>query len=203
VAGATILAGGFALLIVAGAQGSGKAADPAALQATALMGNIVGEKAASVLWYLLAIAAFPPACFSSFIAANSFKTTLPKVNPFISCGIGTFVAIVLAVTGVAGNAVGVFKIIGASFGPVCGAMAADYLLAGGKWSGPRAGFNPAGWISWVLGFAVGAADFIPGMTGKVPCPPVAAFVVGFVLYLVLSLIGLRSRTLEMPQQPAR
>jgi len=31
-----------------------------------------------------AIAAFPPACFSSFIAANSFKTTLPKVNPFIS-----------------------------------------------------------------------------------------------------------------------
>jgi cytosine permease len=38
---------------------------------------------------LLAIAAFPSACFSSFIAANSFKTTLPKVNPFISVGIGT------------------------------------------------------------------------------------------------------------------
>ena len=43
-----------------------------------------------------------------------------------------------------------------SFGPVCGAMAADYLLAGRKWPGPRAGFNPAGWISWIVGFAVGS-----------------------------------------------
>ena len=143
------------------------------------MDGIVGKTVAAVFMYLLAIAAFPPACFSSFIAANSFKTTLPKVNPFISCGIGTLVAIILAVTGYAGNAVGVFKIIGASFGPVCGAMAADYLLAGKKWAGPRAGFNPAGWISWLVGFAVGAADFIPGMAGKVPCPPVAAFIVGF------------------------
>ena len=107
-------------------------------------------------------------------------------------------AIILAVTGAAGNAVGVFKIIGASFGPVCGAMAADYLLAGRKWAGPRAGFNMAGWISWLVGFAVGAADFIPGMAGKVPCPPVAAFIVGFVLYTVLSKAGLESRTLEMP-----
>jgi len=199
IAGATILAGGLALLIVAGAHGAGKAADPAALQATALMGGIVGTKTAAVFMYLLAIAAFPPACFSAFIAANSFKTTLPNVNPFVSCGLGTAVAILLSATGVAGNAVGVFKIIGASFGPVCGAMAADYLLAGRRWAGPRAGFNPAGWISWVLGFAVGAADFIPGMAGKVPCPPVAAFLVGFVLYVVLAGAGLTTRRLEMPQ----
>jgi cytosine permease len=92
----------------------------------------------------------------------------------------------------------VFKIIGASFGPVCGAMAADYLLSGRKWSGPRAGFNPAGWISWVLGFLVGAADFIPGMAGKVPCPPVAAFVIGFALYVLLSVLGARTRKLPMP-----
>jgi len=196
IAGATIFAGGLALLIVAGAHGGGTAADGAALQATALMSDIVGEKQAAVLWYLLAIAAFPPACFSSFIAANSFKTTLPKVNPYISCGLGTLVAILLAVTGAAGNAVGVFKIIGASFGPVCGAMAADYLLAGRQWAGPRAGFNLAGWISWLAGFAVGAADFIPGMVGKVPCPPVAAFLVGFLLYLLLAKAGLESKTLD-------
>jgi cytosine permease len=146
----------------------------------------------------LAIAAFPAACFSAFIAANSFKTTMPKVNPFISVGIGTVAAIVLAITGVAGDAIGVFVIIGASFGPVCGSMAADFLLSGRKWAGPRAGVNLAGWISWVIGFAVGAADFIPGMAGKVPCPPVAAFIVGFVLYAVLAKIGLESETLEMP-----
>ena len=198
IAGATIFAGGAALFIVAGAHGAGIGGDQPITQASELMKPIMGDKSAAVMWYLLAIAAFPPACFSSFIAANSFRTTLPKVNPFISCGVGTAVAILLAVTGLAGNAVGVFKIIGASFGPVCGAMAADYLLAGRKWAGPRAGFNPAGWISWIVGFAVGAADFIPGMAGKVPCPPVAAFIVGFVLYAVLAVAGMQSKTLEMP-----
>ncbi len=194
----TIFAGGLALLIVAGAYGMGVAeADRGILKPPMLMGGILGTKTASVFMYLLAIAAFPPACFSSFIAANSFKTTLPKVNPLISCGLGTLVAIGLAVSGVAGNAIGVFMIIGASFGPVCGAMAADYLLAGRKWSGPRAGFNPAGWISWVAGFLVGA-ELVPGIAGNVYCPPLAAFVVGFVLYLILSQLGIRTRTLDMP-----
>ena len=147
-------------MIVAGAHGAGKAGGAPIVQTSALMTHIVGEKMAAVMWYLLAIAAFPPACFSSFIAANSFKTTLPKVNPFISCGIGTGVACLLAVSGWAGNAVGVFKIIGASFGPICGAMMVDYLLAGKKWAGPRAGFNPVGWISWAVGFIIGCAKWI-------------------------------------------
>ena len=203
VALSTVFAGGLALLIVAGAYGSGMVTGGAIIEPPRLMANIVGDKAAPVFMYLLAIAAFPPACFSAFIAANSFKTTLPKVPPWISCGLGAIVAIILAVTGWAGNAIGVFSIIGASFGPVCGAMMADYLLSGGKWAGPRAGFNPAGWISWVLGFAVGAADFIPGLAGKVPCPPVAAFIVGFVLYVLLAKAGLQSKTLQMPAAAAQ
>ena len=173
------------------------------------MSSIIGENSAAVLWYLLAIAAFPSACFSSFIAANSFKTTLPKVNPFISCGIGAIAAIFLAVTGWAGNASDMFNIIGASFGPVCGAMAADYLLSGRKWAGPRAGFNLAGWISWIVGFAVGgfnlAADLIPALSdyrGIIPVPPVAAFIVGLVLYFLLAKLGLESKKLEMPGQAA-
>ncbi len=147
--------------------------------------------------YLLAIAAFPPACFSSFIAANSFKTTLPNVKPLISCGLGTLVAVILAVTGLAGNAVGVFKIIGASFGPIRGAMMVDYLLSGRKWAGPRAGFNMSGWISWAIGFVVGAADFIPPLAGKIPCPPMAAFIVGAALYFILAKAGLESPVLAM------
>ncbi len=196
IAGATILAGGLSLLIVAGAVGSGGGG--AQMQTTALMNSLVGDRTAAVFMYLLAVAAFPPACFSSFIAANSFTTTLPKVNPFISVGIGTLVSIILAVMGWAGDVVAVFSVIGASFGPICGAMAADYLLAGKKWAGPRAGFNPAGWISWIVGFLVGAADFIPAVKGMVPVPPLAAFVVGFVLYLILAKAGMESRTLEMP-----
>ena len=200
IAGATIFAGGLSLLIVAGAFGSGKVTDPTAMETHSLMGGIMGSNVGAVFAFLLAIAAFPPACFSSFIAANSFKTTLPRVNPFVSVGCGTAVSIFLAASGYAGDVMAVFSVIGASFGPVCGAMAADYLLSGKKWAGPRAGFNPAGWISWVVGFAVGAADLIPalGMKGVIPVPPLSALIVGFVLYVVLSKAGLQSKTLEMP-----
>ena len=210
IAGATIFAGVAALLIIAGVHGLGKADDVATMDPTKLIGNIMGnDKIATVFMYLLALAAFPPACFSSFIGANSFKTTLPNVKPLISCGLGTLVAIILAITGLAGDAAGVFTIIGASFGPICGAMMVDYLLSGKKWAGPRAGFNMPGWISWAIGFVVGAADFIPALAGKIPCPPMAAFIVGAVLYFVLAKAGLESPVLAMentledaPAEPA-
>jgi len=204
----TVVAGGLSLLIVAGAYGGGKAGTGGVMATTGMMAGLVGESADSVFMFLLALAAFPAACFSSFIAANSFKTTLPNVNPWVSVGLGALVAIVLAVTGWAGDAIRMFKVIGASFGPVCGAMAADYLLAGRKWAGPRAGWSPAGWISWIVGFAVGAVDFIAlipgleGLGGKVPCPPVAALIVGFVLYVVLAKAGLQGRVLNTEQREA-
>lgn len=170
----------------------------ALFQTTNLMGIVLGDKLAGILWFLLALAAFPPACFSSFIAANSFKTTLPKVNPFISVGLGTLVSIVLAVTGWAGDAAGVFTIIGASFGPICGAMLVDYLLNGKKWSGPRAGFNPAGWIAWALGFVVGISTNPAIGAPQEITAPVAAFVVGAVVYALCFKIGLKSAVLPVP-----
>jgi cytosine permease len=173
------------------------------LKPTELMDTIMGAGVAKVFWLLLAIAAFPPACFSSLIAAASFKNTLPKVNPFISVGVGTAGSIALVLSGKAGNAADVFLIIGASFGPICGAMTADYLLSGCKWPGPRAGFNPAGWISWAVGFVVGAWHVfgpILKLDFQIPCRPMAAIIVGFVLYIILAKIGLVSRTLEMPAE---
>jgi cytosine permease len=149
---------------------------------------------------LLAIAAFPPACFSSFIAANSFKTTLPKVNPFISVSIGAAVSIILAVTGWAGQAGAVFTVIGASFGPVCGAMMVDYLLAGKKWAGPRAGWNKAGWISWTVGFVVGILPLVSSV--KIPAAPLMAFIVGAVLYFILAKAGMESKVLQMTDASA-
>jgi cytosine permease len=201
---ATIVSAGLGVLIVAGAAGLGLEHGPkhGILRATSLLPDIIGPKGSAVVMWFLALAAFPSSCFSSLIAANSLKTTLPKVNPWISVGIGTLASITLAVTGLAGKVTDVFIVIGASFGPICGAMAADYLLAGCKWPGPRAGFNPAGWISWAVGFVVGGAGLIPALKGiipAVPCPPVAAFVVGFVLYAVLAKIGVQTRTLRMPQ----
>lgn len=202
VAGATIFTGCLALLIVAGTYGAGMMeGKEVILKPTALMETIMGPGTAKIFWLLLAVAAFPPACFSSLIAAASFRNTLPKVNPFVSCGVGTAASCALVVSGYAGDAAAVFGIIGASFGPICGAMTADYLLAGCKWPGPRAGFNPAGWISWAVGFVVGAFPFFGPLVGiefAMPCPPVAAIIVGFVLYIVLAKAGLESKQLQMP-----
>jgi cytosine/uracil/thiamine/allantoin permease len=207
---ATIFSCGLACVVVAGFYGGAETVpanlagklDPVAL----MNGGILSTGVATALIILLAISSFPAACFSSFIAANSFRTTLPQVNPYISVGVGAAIACVLAVSGAAGNAAGIFQLIGASFGPVCGAMLADYLLAGGKWPGPRAGFNLAGWISWFVGFVVGAPNLfamIPGLgflKDSVPCTPIAAFVVGFVLYFLLAKVGLQGQTLEMPAE---
>jgi cytosine permease len=201
---ATIVTAGISLLVVAGTYGSPelsadavKAAskDGLILQTPGLIPVIMG-KSAGLIMFLLAIAAFPPACFSSFIAANSFKTTLPNVNPFISVGIGAAVSILLALTGLAGKAIIVFQIIGATFGPILGAMLVEYLFNGGKWSGPRAGFNPAGWIAWLLGAIVGVMPILN--IYPVPAAPVAAFLVGAIVYGVLSKLGMQSAIVPVP-----
>jgi len=196
IAGTTILAGVIALIAVAGSQGT----SGALLHPYDNIKDLVGGPLGGLFMLLLAIAAFPGACFSSLIAANSFRTTLPKVDPFISCGIGTAVACLLIISGLAGKAGAVFAFIGASFGPICGAMMADYLLAGKKWAGPREGFNLAGWISWGVGFLVGGLPILGIFAWLIPCPPVSAFVVGFVLYWILAKAGLESKKLDMPQR---
>jgi len=193
---AIFVTAGLSLVIVAGVSGGAKGV-VSTLSSFELIPTILGKDTAKWVMFLLAIAAFPPACFSSFIAANSFKTTLPKVNPFISVGIGAAVSIVLAVTGLVAKAIAVFVIIGASFGPICGAMLVDYLLCKGEWTGPRAGFNPAGWIAWALGFIVG---ILPNLGVDVPAAPVAAFVVGAVVYFLCAKLGLQSAVIPMPKK---
>ncbi len=193
---AIIFAGGISILVAAGAFGSLKTyglntTDPGFM--AAVMGS---EGAAKWMGLLLAVAAFPPACFSSFIAANSFKTTLPKVSPIVSVGTGAAVSALLAVTGWAGDLASVFGIIGASFGPVCGAMAVEYFLSNKQWSGPRRGWNMAGWISWAVGFIVGMLPLVFGV--NIPAAPLMAFIVGAVLYFVLAKAGMEPAVVPMP-----
>ena len=199
---AILFTAGLAILIVAGVYGNTElaaraVAGNAGMNAFKMIPVVLGDGLAKWLMFALAVAAFPSACFSAFIAANSFKTTLPQVNPFISVGIGAAVSILLAITGLAGDAVGVFVIIGASFGPICGAMMVEYLLSGGRWTGPRAGFNPAGWIAWALGFVVG---ILPNLHVAMPAAPVAAFVVGAVVYFVCAKAGMLSQVVPMGAQ---
>ncbi len=205
---ATIFTAGLAVLIVAGAYGKPDVAAAAAkanagkmaTDAFSLIPVVLGSGVGKLLQLLLALAAFPAACFSAFIAANSFKTTLANVNPFVSVGIGTAVSILLAIFKLAGQLIPVFNIIGASFGPICGAMAVDYMLNGCKWAGPRAGFNAAGWLAWGFGFVVG---IMPNLGIPLPLAPVWAMVVGAVMYFIFAKAGLQPPVLAMPSADAK
>ncbi len=204
VALAIFLTIGAAILITAGYYGGvdGKAAlasGAVELNPMVLMGAIFkSDTVAKWLAFALAITAFPSACFCSLIAANSIKTTLPKVNPWISCGIGCAVAIALAISGVAGKAIAVFAFVGASFGPICGAITMEYILSKGRWSGPRAAFNPAGWVSWAIGFVIGVQPNFAAQCGfSIPAAPVVAFIVGAAVYALLS--KMQTPVLRYPQ----
>ncbi|APW60346.1 hypothetical protein [Paludisphaera borealis] len=202
---AIVLTAVISVLVVAGARASG-AIDGTVVNMTDALATKLSPGFFKAVMIGLTLASFPGACFSSFIAANSFKTVMPKVNPLVSVGIGTIVSIALAVTGYAGDLPSVFGIIGASFGPICGAMTADYLLNGRRWSGPRAGFNPAGWVAWALGFFVGVmpnlhkVESLANAIPDVPAAPVVAYVVGFVVYAVCFKIGVKTPVLDMPKR---
>ena len=199
---AIVFTAGISVIVVAGARAVGAVEAGETFMTTALKSKLSGGMYATIMT-LLALAAFPSACFSSFIAANSFKTVMPKVNPMISVGIGAIVSLILALTGWAGNLPAVFGFIGASFGPIVGAMVVDYLLSGGTWSGPRAGFNPAGWIAWALGFIVGILPNLKVWLNlgipDIPVAPVLAFVVGAIVYWVCAMMGLTSAVLPFPK----
>ena len=187
---AILYAGGLPLLAVAGAR----AMNPN-LTSFSFDGAIgsLGGTLATAMFFLFAVTSIPSACFCAFIAGNSFSTMIPGVKRISSMMVGMTVAIILAVTGVAANLIGFFTIVGASFGPICGAMAADYLLSGKKWAGPRQGVNFAGYGAWALGFLVGILPFLPVSDSiKSASQPavVYSFVTGFIVYAVLSKLGL-------------
>jgi cytosine permease len=194
---AIVVAGGLPILSVAGHIGStGGPADYAYASAISGVGAI-----APAMFFLFAAASVSPGCFSTFIASNSFATMLPKVPRGVSTLIGVTVSAVLAITGAAAHLIAFFTIVGASFGPICGAMAADYLLAGKKWSGPRQGINWAGYVAWLVGFFVGILGSVPGIPASwvsADRPAVLfSFILGFVVYWVLAKAGLRPAVIPM------
>jgi cytosine permease len=186
-----LIAGGLPLIAIAGAHVLYGVKDFQFDSAIAQTGGF-----ASIVFFLFAIASIAPMCFSSFIAGNSLATMITGVPRLTSTMIGAVLAAILAITGVASNLVGLFTIIGASFGPICGAMVADYLLSGRKWAGPREGVNVAGYAAWAAGFFVGILPFLPiAAELKEYLQPAAvySFIVGFVVYVILAKAGLEPK----------
>ncbi len=188
---AAVVAGGLPLISVAGAHVAFGVRDYHYDSAIAQTGEF-----ASIAFFLFAIASIVSMCFSSFIAGNSLATMIPGVPRITSTMVGAVIAAVLAITGVAANLVGLFTIIGASFGPIIGAMVADYLLNGKKWAGPRAGINFAGYGAWAVGFIIGILPFLPireDVKGYLQPAALYSFVAGFVVYFILAKAGLQPK----------
>jgi len=191
---AALIAGGLALLSVAGAHGL----DPSltGYQYDDVV-KAIGGPIATAMFFLFALTSVPATCFCSFIVGNSFSTMIPQVSRLFSTMIGITIGIILAVTGIAGDLIGFFGIVGASFGPVCGAIAADYLLSGRKWAGPRLGVNWAGYGAWAGGFLVGILPILPVSpaikTYSQPAP-LYSFLVSFAIYAILAKSGLEPRS---------
>jgi cytosine permease len=159
----------------------------------------IGGFLASTTFALYAMASICGACFSIFIAGNTLATMIPGVPRISSTMIGATISVLLAVTGIAANIVKFFQFAGAAFGPICGAMLADYLLAGRRWSGPRKGINLAGYGAWGVGFLIGVIPFLPLPESlKLYSQPATlySFLAGFLAYLILAKAGLEPRTVE-------
>jgi cytosine permease len=198
---AIVVAGGLPLMSVAGAHAlygiQGFTFDSVIAQ--------TGGFLAMAMFFLFAIASIAPACISSFIAGNSLATMIPGVPRLASTMVGAAVAALLAITGAAANLINLFTIIGASFGPICGAMAADYLLSGKKWAGPREGINFAGYGAWAIGFLIGILPFLPVLEDWKPYLQPAAvysFIAGFLVYALLAKAGLQPKLAAIPASTA-
>jgi cytosine permease len=176
----------------------GRSAEPASYDYSTAIFSV--GALAPIMFLLFAAASVVPTCFSSFIAPNSFSTMLPNVPRSVSTIAALTVSAILAITGVAANLVGFVGIVGASFGPICGAMMADYFLSGRRWSGPQQGINWAGYFAWALGFLVGIPEHIPGLPAawvSADNPSVLyCFGVGFVVYIALAGVGLRPAVID-------
>jgi len=197
---AILIAGGLPLLSVAGAHGMFGAKDFRFDSAIAQTGGF-----AAIAFFLFAIASIAPMCFSSFIAGNSLATMIPGVPRSTSTMVGAVIAAILAITGLAANLVSLFTIIGASFGPICGAIVADYLLSGKKWAGPRQGINFAGYGAWAVGFAIGILPFLPIPEDIKPYLQPAAvysFIAGFLVYVALAKAGLEPKLVDAKSIPS-
>ncbi len=194
---AILFAGGLGILAVAGAHG--KSPDFKSFQYQDSLNVLFGQYGR--LWMILfAIGSMAPASFCSFIIGNSLSTMLAKPQARVKITMaGATIGIVLAALGFAGNLGAFFGLIGASFGPVVGAMIADYLLSGKKWVGPREGISVPGYAAWLIGFVVGVLNhpWIAVLPGWHPTS-IYSLIVGFVVYAVLAKAGMEPKTVPYP-----
>ena len=102
------ISGALPMIAIAGIMGSHPelAGQDGAWTFTQAIGTLAGGR---FIYLIFAIASMAPACFCSFIIANSFSTMIPSISRMAWTMGGATIGIILAVTGKAGNLIPFFR----------------------------------------------------------------------------------------------
>jgi len=208
---APIVIGLLAMLAMAGAVGLNPSIAANVGKQTFFVDSImgIGGLLAKVAAWGFVLASICPTGFCALLFANAFSTMFPSLPRMPLAMVAGLIGSLGAATGIANNLVIFFLIIGASFGPVIGAMTAQYIRDGG-WKGPRKGINWAGYIAWAGGFLVGMIDMFPTLADQFGMPALhtigftyglstlMSYLVGLALYLILAGVGLEPAAVDLP-----
>ncbi|MDH7599918.1 MAG: cytosine permease [Sedimentisphaerales bacterium] len=208
---APIVIGLLAMLAMAGAVGLNPSIAANVGKQTFFVESImgIGGALAKVAAWGFVLASICPTGFCALLFANAFSTMFPRLPRMPLALVAGLIGSIGAATGVANNLVIFFLIIGASFGPVIGAMTAQYIRDGG-WKGPRKGVNWAGYLAWAAGLLVGMLDMFPSLADQFGMPglrtigfsyglsTLMSYLTGFAVYLILAGLGLEGEVVALP-----
>jgi cytosine permease len=189
----------LALLTVAGALGHAPGA-PGLWGGPGLVGEhfsfhhavrqAIGGKLAGVIFLVFGLGSLAPACFSIYVYSKRFEAAWPGVGRVRWTLLGASAAWLVIATGGAGRLETIFTLMGATFAPMVGALAADYLRRRGGWADARRGINTPGLVGWAVGLVVGLVPILGGKAGAWLQPSaVFAFLAALVTYLILATLG--------------
>lgn len=197
----------LSLLTVAG--GGGARVEPAGVFGSTYQQALItlfGNKPAGILFQLLALTALAPACYGGYVLHDWLHDWKPWFSRRGWTLVGLAVALMLIASGWVFRLLEVFGVLGALCAPAVGAISAEYVIARGRWRGPRQGYNLPGLIAWSLGCATGLIPSVArllGTNGPLLWHPWAlyGYLVAFFGYLGLSAVGLGSRGFDFPEPP--
>ncbi|WZO99810.1 hypothetical protein EP7_001423 [Isosphaeraceae bacterium EP7] len=186
-----------------------KAADPVGptvddLTLTEVVHNRIGGRTGGLILLLLGVGSSGMAAFAAFLFSKRMAALDLGPSRMHWTILGVLAAWPLVATGLASHLGSLFNILGSLLAPVAAAITADFLLTRGQWPGPRRGLNPAGWAAWFAGLGAGLALALASLNGPISLipPPMAAYAVGFVVYLAVGLAGGLSPAID-PQPAAQ
>ena len=167
--------------------------------------TLIGGRTGGLVLIAFGLKALAPACYASYLLAEGMHAIRPRASRTFWVLAGVLAAWLLIVSGRVAHLLSVFGVIGAVFAPIAGALAADYVRSRGRWPAARSGWNGPGVLAWVVGLVIGLVPIVGGAVGRrdlaaVQPASVFAFLMAFVTYLALALLG--GETPEVPDEPA-